>query len=99
MGNIVANYFGGSAYGKTGNAPVRPASFTGHSFVRHVKSINKHKGYGMISCDITQQLYGKDVFFSTSALQHDVNAGDQVRFQVRMEEKGPAADLVVKEGG
>merc|ERR1712070_1041170 len=53
----------------------------------------------MITSDITEQLYGKDVFFSTNTCNGEVNAGDQVRFSVRLEPKGPAADLVVKEGG
>merc|ERR1719421_2537517 len=61
------------------------------SFVGTVKSFNPKSGWGMIECDMTMRLYGKDVFFGTSVNPHGADRGDQVRFSVKQEPKGPAA--------
>jgi cold shock CspA family protein len=62
------------------------------SFVGVVKSYSPKSGWGMIECEMTFNLYGKDVFFSKSvAPPQGLAAGEQVRFSVKMEEKGPAA--------
>jgi len=68
-----------------------PAGMT-HSFVGVVKSFNPMKGWGMITCDVTEQLYGKDMFFSAAAVPGgQIQKGEPVRFSIRMEAKGPAA--------
>jgi cold shock CspA family protein len=45
----------------------------------------------MIECDMTFTLYGKDVFFSREVAPHGAERGEQVRFSVKVEPKGPAA--------
>mmetsp|Transcript_15564 Transcript_15564/g.27710 ORF Transcript_15564/g.27710 Transcript_15564/m.27710 type:complete len:421 (-) Transcript_15564:58-1320(-) len=65
------------------------------SFVGMVKSFSHQTGWGMIECDLTMRLYGKDVFVSSKHLEGTVvSQGDQVRFVVKQEEKGPVAMCV-----
>jgi len=64
-----------------------------------VKSFNPERGWGMIACMRTQQDFGKDMFFlRTSCPSGTVQAGDQVRFQVGLGQKGPEARNVVPAG-
>eukprot|EP00930_Biecheleria_cincta_P062903 TRINITY_DN48344_c0_g1_i1.p1 TRINITY_DN48344_c0_g1~~TRINITY_DN48344_c0_g1_i1.p1 ORF type:complete len:391 (+),score=61.58 TRINITY_DN48344_c0_g1_i1:63-1175(+) len=63
------------------------------TFVGEVKSFNAQKGWGMISCEVTQKLYGKDIFMLRTACidGYMANAGDSVRFSVEESPKGPQA--------
>lgn len=60
-----------------------------------VKSFSMETGWGMISSPEMMQMYGKDIFFSKNAVQGGYAApGEQVRFSIKMEAKGPAAATV-----
>lgn len=78
--------------GNTGASDGADGGATGTSFVGQVKLFNMQKGWGMIACDKTQQMYGKDVFFMKSAVPGGyIEQGERVRFSIRMEPKGPVA--------
>jgi cold shock CspA family protein len=75
-----------------GMPPMGPAvDMYAPSFVGIVKSFNPKSGWGMIECEMTYRLYGKDVFFGTSVAPYGAERGEQVRFSVKQEAKGPAA--------
>merc|ERR1719221_931018 len=60
-----------------------------------VKSFNTGTGWGMISSPEMQSMYGKDIFFSRTAVRNGwVQEGEQVFFSIKMEAKGPAASSV-----
>eukprot|EP00927_Polykrikos_kofoidii_P066036 TRINITY_DN61709_c0_g1_i1.p1 TRINITY_DN61709_c0_g1~~TRINITY_DN61709_c0_g1_i1.p1 ORF type:complete len:358 (+),score=72.73 TRINITY_DN61709_c0_g1_i1:56-1129(+) len=62
------------------------------SFKGSVKSFNGEKGFGFINCDITKEIYGKDVFFMKTDLPGGfVTVGATVVFGVNTTEKGPQA--------
>lgn len=63
------------------------------SFLGEVKSFNPQKGWGMITCDVTHKLYGKDIFLLKTACVdgYMANTGDSVRFSVEDSPKGPQA--------
>ncbi|CAE8681490.1 unnamed protein product [Polarella glacialis] len=84
------------AYG----APVAaPVPMSAGNFVGTIKSFNKEKGWGMIQCGQTEQMYGKDIFFVANVVPGgSVNQGDQVRFSIKMEAKGPAAASMARIG-
>merc|ERR1712048_431769 len=56
-------------------------------FVGVIKSFNAAKGYGMIACDQTSQMYGKDVFFSSLVLPPYLRQGSSVSFSIVLEDK------------
>lgn len=63
-----------------------------------IKSFNAQKGWGLIACEETFNIYGKDMFvLKTNMPSHgNVPTGTPVRFQVVQGEKGPeAADVKV----
>lgn len=65
------------------------------SFKGTVKSFNKEKGFGFISCDITKEIFGKDVFFmKTDIAGGFVAPGATVIFGVRQTDKGPEGVMV-----
>lgn len=75
------------AHGVGGVSPV------GQTFCGFIKSYDETKGWGFISCDGTQALYGKDIFMLKTTLQgHACEIGDQVAFSVKMGRKGPEAE-------
>lgn len=80
---------------------MQPSATNGEAtFVGTVKSFNAEKGWGMISCKQTEQVYGKDVFLPKNALANGIAApGQQVRFSIKMESKGPAAASAQVLGG
>lgn len=86
--------------GVNGGTPLGLALSEGPSFTGSVKSFNATKGWGMLACTETEQLYGKDVFFTSKAVLGSVPPlpGDQARFSVRMEDKGPVAAEVLVNG-
>jgi len=55
------------------------------------KNWNPQKGWGMIQCDQTQNMYGKDMFFMKSAVVGGavIQMGTQVSFNVQVGIKGP----------
>jgi cold shock CspA family protein len=60
------------------------------SFKGTVKSFNKEKRFGWISCDITKEIFGKDVFFMKTDISGGfVSPGATVIFGVRQTDKGP----------
>jgi len=60
-----------------------------------IKSFNAAKGWGLISCDETFSMYGKDIFvLKTSLPNHAAEAGTPVRFTVTQGAKGPEASNV-----
>merc|ERR1719305_1132339 len=65
-------------------------------FVGIVKNYSTEKGWGHIGCDETQSLYGRDVFVSRNTIpgQATIFPGDQLRFTVRVQDKGPATEKV-----
>eukprot|EP00930_Biecheleria_cincta_P038863 TRINITY_DN26728_c0_g1_i1.p1 TRINITY_DN26728_c0_g1~~TRINITY_DN26728_c0_g1_i1.p1 ORF type:complete len:272 (+),score=35.89 TRINITY_DN26728_c0_g1_i1:106-921(+) len=64
----------------------------GQVFQGTVKSYNAQKGWGMIDCPQTRELYGKDMFVLRTSLMFDsVNAGESVQFTVALGQKGPEA--------
>lgn len=63
------------------------------TFFGEIKSFNPTKGWGMISCEVTQKSYGKDIFLLKTACVdgYMANAGDIVRFSIEESPKGPQA--------
>jgi CspA family cold shock protein len=60
-----------------------------------IKSFNSQKGWGLISCDETHQIYGKDIFvLKTSLPGGTADPGETVEFSVIQSEKGPEASNV-----
>jgi len=53
-----------------------------------IKSFNDAKGFGMIKCEQTERMYGKDVFFSKS-VNPGCAVGELVSFTTKFESKGP----------
>lgn len=67
----------------------------GKPFYGVVKSFNPQKGWGLIDCRETFDIYGKDMFVLKTALPNNhADAGTSVSFQVRQGEKGPEATNV-----
>jgi len=65
------------------------------TFYGVLKSFNEEKGWGHITCDVTNRLYGKDVFLMKGALNgQTVMAGALLSFKVTMGTKGPQATAV-----
>mmetsp|Transcript_27712 Transcript_27712/g.73131 ORF Transcript_27712/g.73131 Transcript_27712/m.73131 type:complete len:357 (-) Transcript_27712:142-1212(-) len=60
-------------------------------FVGFVKSFRPESGWGHISCDETNAIFGKDIFFMKSQVPGGIIAGTQVRFSVAQGLKGPEA--------
>lgn len=67
-----------------GMPAMAPSAVPGvEDFLGVVKSWNPVKGWGHITCDVTSQIYGKDMFFMKSQLlDSDIVKGATVRFQV-----------------
>lgn len=78
-----------------GEAPMQSSQGVaglGKVFHGIVKSYNAQKGWGMIDCPETKQLYGKDMFVMRTSLMLDiVSAGEAVQFTVALGHKGPEA--------
>lgn len=78
----------GKACGREGDElPMGP-------FVGYVKSFSAERGWGRIECFDARSIFGKDVFLHRRAIQgHSgpVHDGDRIKFFVRREVKGPAA--------
>jgi len=68
----------------------------GGGYYGQVKSFSLEKGWGMIACPETQQMYGKDIFFSKQLVPGGIMIGEQVQFSLKMEDKGPAAASVTR---
>jgi len=72
---------------------------TSNSYVGVVKSYVEAKGWGFITSDATEQLFGKDIFFMKGAIESGaINKGDKVRFNVVAGLKGPEATDVRQVG-
>jgi len=71
------------------------------NFMGSVKNWNAEKGWGFISCQATQMMYGKDIFVRKSSLgAGEVKPGTPVRFSVTHGMKGPeATNVKVTSGG
>merc|ERR1712110_156905 len=66
----------------------------------NIKTFDDEKGWGHITCEVTRQLYGKDMFFLKSALKgQSVDVGQEVRFDVCLGVKGFEAQNIMIEGG
>lgn len=65
-------------------------------FLGEIKSFNPTKGWGMISCEATEKMYGKDIFLLKTACVDGYMAspGDPVQFSVEESQKGPQANNV-----
>uniref|UniRef100_A0A7S1RM95 CSD domain-containing protein n=1 Tax=Alexandrium catenella TaxID=2925 RepID=A0A7S1RM95_ALECA len=60
-----------------------------------VKAFDEEKGWGHISCDVTRQVYGKDMFVLRSSLHGTkISAGDEVQFTLRQGLRGVEATEV-----
>jgi len=79
---------------------MQPASDVGNErwFVGTVANYSFEKGFGHIRCDDTQREFGRDVFVSKMTVPGNqvLHPGDQVRFTVRVQEKGPATEKIEK---
>jgi len=65
------------------------------TFFGILKSFSEEKGWGHITCECTNRLYGKDVFLMKGALNgQTVNAGALLSFKVTLGSKGPQAMAV-----
>merc|ERR1711924_573293 len=73
------------------------------TFIGEIKSFNPSKGWGMVACDPTEKMYGKDIFLLKTSCVDGYSAipGDQVQFTLEETEKGPQAKNVkaVKSAG
>merc|ERR1711904_543302 len=64
-------------------------------FYGTVKMFNAAKGLGMIECNETHALYGKDVFVAAKAAPDGFfEVGQQLSFTVKEENQGPVANDV-----
>jgi len=72
--------------GTSGGGAAAPGTYVGT-----VKSWNPVKGWGHITCQQTQDVYGKDMFFMKSQVTGDVAKGLTVTFSVGQGTKGPEA--------
>mmetsp|Transcript_12649 Transcript_12649/g.40458 ORF Transcript_12649/g.40458 Transcript_12649/m.40458 type:complete len:356 (-) Transcript_12649:92-1159(-) len=82
-----------NAYQQWGSAP--SPSPRGSAYYGTVKSFNEEKGWGHITCQQTQTIYGKDMFVMRSSLNGaTIKQGDSVQFQVVQGMKGPEASAV-----
>lgn len=72
-------------------------------YVGVVKTYNAEKGWGHLECAEAKAVYGKDVFVLRSSVPGGVlREGDQVRFSVRMQDRGPCVqtlEVVHSRGG
>lgn len=69
------------------------------AYIGVVKSFNPNSGWGHISCQETEQLYGKDMFFMKSQLPTgSISKGASVQFHVAQGTKGPEARSIVELG-
>eukprot|EP00933_Yihiella_yeosuensis_P023359 TRINITY_DN18185_c0_g2_i3.p1 TRINITY_DN18185_c0_g2~~TRINITY_DN18185_c0_g2_i3.p1 ORF type:complete len:435 (-),score=123.20 TRINITY_DN18185_c0_g2_i3:420-1646(-) len=84
---------GGGYGGCGGGAP-------GGMFMGVVKSFNQEKGWGLVECPQTHQMYGKDIFFGKNVVPDGgyISVGEQVQFSIKQEEKGPAVAQMQKMG-
>lgn len=77
----------------TPRAPAFPQK--DQTFFGVLKSFSEEKGWGHITCECTNRLYGKDVFLMKGALNgQTVNAGALLSFKVTLGSKGPQAMAV-----
>lgn len=84
---------GGPAMGMAMGAP-RPLN-RDQLYFGVLKSFNEEKGWGHITCEATNKLYGKDVFLMRGALQGQLaQQGTLLSFKVHMGAKGPQATSV-----
>merc|ERR1712061_6420 len=82
---------GAQQWGAWGNAPQKTPS-ENEIFFGTLKQINAEKGWGHITCEAMQKMYGKDMFVMKSSLENvAVQPGQQVAFTVTQGPKGPHA--------
>lgn len=90
-------YGGGPPPAGSGPPPADPdQKFTGS-----LKAFDDDKGFGFIACNETRKIYNKDIFVLKSQFQGEhVQNGDQVRFSIKISDKGPAcADVTLLREG
>jgi len=68
----------------------------GPTYTGVIKSFNPTSGWGHITCEQTEQMYGKDIFFMKSAVPGGtIQKGTPVTFEVTQGNKGPEARNVM----
>jgi cold shock CspA family protein len=78
----------GRGFASLGN----PQASYGGEYSGVIKSFNAQKGWGLISCEETHHIYGKDMFvLKTSLPGGHAEIGETAQFSVTMGEKGPEA--------
>lgn len=90
LGYVMGKAMMGAYTGQGTNMVPKPK--IGHlPYAGEVKFFDFAKGWGVISCNTTEQMYGKDVFFGKQVCTQPVHKGMKIRFSVKMEDRGPAA--------
>lgn len=85
-----AGGYSAGAYGAAAKTPKQDEVFFGT-----VKSINAEKGWGLISCDATHKMYGKDLFVHKTNIESSgAIEGASVTFTVGQAAKGPHAENI-----
>mmetsp|Transcript_24647 Transcript_24647/g.70127 ORF Transcript_24647/g.70127 Transcript_24647/m.70127 type:complete len:428 (-) Transcript_24647:56-1339(-) len=80
--------------------PSSAAVVSSGNFVGVIKSFNPTSGWGHITCEQTEQIYGKDMFYMKSQLPGGfIERGVQVQFSVTQGTKGPEAAAIRPLGG
>jgi CspA family cold shock protein len=87
------------AYGLGAPIVQNAADIAAGVFVGQCKNWNPDKGWGFITCDVTERIYGKDIFVMRSAVASgSLTPGERVRFTVQSGIKGIEAASVQSEG-
>eukprot|EP00930_Biecheleria_cincta_P027226 TRINITY_DN1911_c0_g1_i1.p1 TRINITY_DN1911_c0_g1~~TRINITY_DN1911_c0_g1_i1.p1 ORF type:complete len:400 (-),score=75.98 TRINITY_DN1911_c0_g1_i1:8-1048(-) len=73
--------------------------YMGGFFWGTVKQFHADKQWGLIDCPQTWHMYGKDMFFGRQAIPEGaISVGDYVQFTLKMEDKGPAVQYMMRVG-
>jgi len=93
---------GGGSMPMGGPRQASPPTFAGSAgrlFYGSIKTFNVEKGWGMIACQESQAMYGKDMFVLKTSLEGGhANPGDEVQFTIGFGQKGPQAENVQPAG-
>jgi len=93
--------YGGHLWGSQAAQPMQQAPYAPppaqdkQVFFGVVKAFDEDKGWGHISCDVTRQMFGKDMFVLRSSLHGTkISPGDEVQFALRQGLRGVEATEV-----
>eukprot|EP00406_Dinophysis_acuminata_P072416 CAMPEP_0179242230 /NCGR_PEP_ID=MMETSP0797-20121207/16909_1 /TAXON_ID=47934 /ORGANISM="Dinophysis acuminata, Strain DAEP01" /LENGTH=172 /DNA_ID=CAMNT_0020949657 /DNA_START=29 /DNA_END=544 /DNA_ORIENTATION=- len=69
----------------------------GYKFLGVLKEYNEAKGFGMIACEESHKMYGKDIYVYKDVLARtDAAVGDSFRFGIHVNQRGqPQASLPI----